>query len=417
MSIKHIFFVVLIFILLITSIDARKYSRNKVYKKPPSKANKANKPETDESRKLKAESADKHIRFISPAEFSVHIDKGLWIIMYGANWCKYTQKLTPKWLGLQNRIRAENLSRDINIAKVECSKYKDFCTSQGIDGYPTIYLYENGQKYEEYQGNHEINEMFTYVQEQVARYKSEEVVEEVVTVYVEEVVYEDEKAENMPRKSSTEDEEYYQQQEEQQQQQQEQEEQQKQQHEQQKKEQQKKEQQKKEQQKREQQKREQQKKNQPQNKNKKQGNNQQKAQHAKPNPKEIPKKRSNENASNNANRKQAPKNSNSKQNGHHQKVKPKHAPPKHAPPKNPPPKYPPPKYEHTKLPPKRNIVVRATKKVFGLVESLITLAVILIVIYAIVRFKAIKRHSSYSKSKIPLYRDLTQDEKYMLHYS
>jgi len=397
-SIKQLFFLVLFFILSISSISAHTQ-------------------ESDESRKLKAESADKHIRFISPAEFSVHINKGLWIIMFGANWCTYTQKLTPKWLGLQTRIRAENLSRDINIAKVECTKYMDFCKGEGIDGFPTVYVYENGKKYEEYTGNHEINEMFTYVQEQVARFKSEEVVEEVVTVYVEEVVYEDEKAENMPRKSSTEDEEYYQQQEEQQQQQQEQEEQQKQQHEQQKKEQQKKEQQKKEQQKREQQKREQQKKNQPQNKNKKQGNNQQKAQHAKPNPKEIPKKRSNENASNNANRKQAPKNSNSKQNGHHQKVKPKHAPPKHAPPKNPPPKYPPPKYEHTKLPPKRNIVVRATKKVFGLVESLITLAVILIVIYAIVRFKAIKRHSSYSKSKIPLYRDLTQEEKYMLHYS
>jgi len=60
--------------------------------------------------------------------------------MYGANWCKYTQKLTPKWLGLQTRIRAENLARDINIAKVECTKDMDFCSSQGVDGFPTIYV-------------------------------------------------------------------------------------------------------------------------------------------------------------------------------------------------------------------------------------------------------------------------------------
>jgi len=60
--------------------------------------------------------------------------------MYGAKWCQYTQKLTPKWLGLQNRIRNEGLSRDINIAKVECTKDMDFCTSQGIDGFPTIYV-------------------------------------------------------------------------------------------------------------------------------------------------------------------------------------------------------------------------------------------------------------------------------------
>ncbi|ORX84740.1 thioredoxin-like protein [Anaeromyces robustus] len=183
--INKLFYLALIFALAISSIHA-------VPK------------ETEESRKLKAESADRHIRFISPAEFSVHINKGLWIIMFGANWCKYTQRLTPKWLGLQTRIRAENLAKDINIAKVECNKDNnmDFCTSQGVDGFPTIYVYENGKKYEEYLGNHEVNEMFTYVQEQVARFKSEEVVEEVVTVYVEEVVYAQEAEDNKPRKSS-----------------------------------------------------------------------------------------------------------------------------------------------------------------------------------------------------------------------
>jgi len=70
------------------------------------------------------------------------------------------------------------------------------------------------------------------------------------------------------------------------------------------------------------------------------------------------------------------------------------------------------------FPPKRpNVVVKATKKVFGLFESIVLLAIALVVIYIIVRFKAIKKHSSYSKSKIPLYRDLTQEEKFMLHYS
>jgi thiol-disulfide isomerase/thioredoxin len=351
MSIKQLFFLVLIFILSISSINAE---------------------ESDESRKLKAESADKHIRFISPAEFSVHINKGLWIIMYGANWCKYTQKLTPKWLGLQTRIRAEGLAKDINIAKVECAKDKnmmDFCTSQGIDGFPTIYVYENGKKHEEYLGNHEINEMFTYVQEQVARYKSEEVVEEVVTVYVEEVVYEDEKEENKPRKSSREEGEQYQHEE---------------------------------------------------------------ANKPKPNSKQLPKKKNAKSppptqkpknppsshqrapSKNNQNGQPSYKNPNQRD----MKQAPKY-PPKNAPPKYNPPKYTPPKYERRPLPPKRNpnVVVKATKKVFGLVESLITLAIILIVIYAIVRFKAIKSHSSYSKTKIPLYRDLTQEEKYMLHYS
>jgi len=340
-SIKQLLFLVLIFILSISSINAE---------------------ESDESRKLKAESADRHIRFISPAEFSVHINKGLWIIMYGAKWCKYTQKLTPKWLGLQTRIRAEGLSRDINIAKVECSgdETLNFCKSQGIDGFPTIYVYENGKKLEEYLGNHEINEMFTYVQEQVARYKSEEVVEEVVTVYVEEVVYQDEMEENKPRKSNMGENDQH---------------------------------------------------------NKQDSSNQ----NAKPNPnaKQLPKKRNSKNPPPTPKAKNPPPPNNQRvppKNNQGQR-KAKQAP--KYPPKNTPPKYTPPKYERRPLPPKRNpnVVVKATKKVFGLVESLITLAIVLIIIYAVVRFKAIKRHSSYSKTKIPLYRDLTQEEKYMLHYS
>ncbi|OUM61637.1 hypothetical protein PIROE2DRAFT_20922 [Piromyces sp. E2] len=347
-SISRLFYLALIFVLAISSLNAQ---------------------ESDDSRRLKAESADRHIRFISPAEFSVHINKGLWIIMYGANWCKFTQKLTPKWLGLQTRIRAENLSRDINIAKVECTKDMDFCTSQGIDGFPTIYVYENGKKYEEYLGNHEINEMFTYVQEQVARHKSEEVVEEVVTVYVEEVVYENEAEENKPRKSNKNDYEQQQQQ-----------------------------------------------------------NNQQQQQKQKPSDKKLPKKRNqstkkptppkNQQKQQTQPAKNQKRQNNSRPPKAHPNMKRTKQAPKYIPPKNAPPKYPPPKNYERRYPPKNpNVVVKATKKVFGLVESLITLAVVLVVIYIAVRFKAIKSHSSYSKSKIPLYRDLTQEEKFMLHYS
>jgi len=295
--------------------------------------------------------------------------------MYGANWCKYTQKLTPKWLGLQTRIRAENLARDINIAKVECTKDMDFCSSQGVDGFPTIYVYENGKKYEEYLGNHEVNEMFTYVQEQVARFKSEEVVEEVVTVYVEEVVYENEAEENKPRKSNKNDHEQQQEQ-------------------------------------------QQQNREAPSSKQLPKKRSQQQNNKKAPQNKQKPPKKQQQ-------RQKPPKNQNQNQNQKPPKANPnknqkrtKQAP-KYVPPKNAPPKYQPPKnYRRPQYPPKKpNVVVKATKRVFGLVESLVTLAVVLVLIYIVVRFKAIKSHSSYSKSKIPLYRDLTQEEKFMLHYS
>lgn len=328
--------------------------------------------ENEESRKLKAESADKHIRFITPAEFTVHADTGLWIIMYGANWCKYTQRLTPKWLGLQTRIRAENLSHDINIAKVECTKSMDFCTSQGVEGFPTIYVYENGNKIEEYLGNHEINEMFTYVQEQIARYKSDEVVEEIVTVYVDESEYQEELEKNKPRKSSNQ-----------------------------------------------------------QNNNQKAPSKEEMMKN-KPSSKNPPKQKNSKNPpveNKEHKRQQPPKRNNQKpqppkRNIPKQQQKPtrQQVPNKQQHQRNMPPKHnnipKQPQYRRPLPPKKPNVVVRATKSVFGLMESIILLVVVLVVVYAIFRFRAIKNRSSYySKSKIPLYRDLTQEEKFMLHYS
>lgn len=58
------------------------------------------------------------------------------IKIYGANWCGWTKKLAVETLG------GFDVAGD---AYIECTENKELCTSEGIQGYPTIKL--NGEPY------------------------------------------------------------------------------------------------------------------------------------------------------------------------------------------------------------------------------------------------------------------------------
>jgi thioredoxin-like negative regulator of GroEL len=114
-----------------------------------------------------ATEADSHIKFIELDVLDSSIQKGTWIIFYGAKWCKFTQKFTPHFLRVQERIAKEVRIRAgvrFDMRKVECSVNESFCTDQHkIVGYPTIILYKNGKQIEEYVDADEEEPFFQYV--------------------------------------------------------------------------------------------------------------------------------------------------------------------------------------------------------------------------------------------------------------
>jgi protein disulfide-isomerase-like protein len=91
--------------------------------------------------------AEPKIDHLTSANFKSTIASGDHLIFYGASWCGHCQKLTPVWLQVQESKKSKNLG-NINLAKVECTENQDLCV--GIDGYPSIQLFHNGEKTQEF---------------------------------------------------------------------------------------------------------------------------------------------------------------------------------------------------------------------------------------------------------------------------
>ncbi|KNC98084.1 uncharacterized protein SPPG_06495 [Spizellomyces punctatus DAOM BR117] len=134
-----------------------------------------------------ADKADKEIMFLDHNVLDTVIQNEAWLVFYGANWCPYTQRFTPKWLEVQNRfLQKKYADRGIHIGKVECSipdvyhGVADFCTNHGVDGFPTVNVYINGTLIEEYPEADEIDPLMSYIDRLVVKYEEKKAAEALV---------------------------------------------------------------------------------------------------------------------------------------------------------------------------------------------------------------------------------------------
>jgi len=97
------------------------------------------------------ETANSQLNFLNSENFHSSISNGIWMIFFGATWCPHCRHLTPNWYVFQNQAQELQLEDkfDFHIAKVECTESEDICREQNLRGYPTIYLFNNGEKKDE----------------------------------------------------------------------------------------------------------------------------------------------------------------------------------------------------------------------------------------------------------------------------
>lgn len=51
----------------------------------------------------------------------------------------------------------------ILIAEIDCTEYTDVCSGHGIQGYPTMYLFKNGNKLTEYSGKRDVDSFVEFL--------------------------------------------------------------------------------------------------------------------------------------------------------------------------------------------------------------------------------------------------------------
>lgn len=94
--------------------------------------------------------------------FTHGIEKGITIVKFYAPWCGHCKRMAPTWDELATKFVGNT---NVKIAKVDCtlSENKELCSEQEVDGFPTVYIYRNGEKIEEYGGNRSLDDLFEYV--------------------------------------------------------------------------------------------------------------------------------------------------------------------------------------------------------------------------------------------------------------
>ena len=75
--------------------------------------------------------------------------KPLVIKLFWVDWCGHCQRFKPVW----NKLKREN-TEDVNYVDVNCEKEKEVAQEEGIQGFPTIRLYDaDGALLEELEGS------------------------------------------------------------------------------------------------------------------------------------------------------------------------------------------------------------------------------------------------------------------------
>ncbi|XP_026473312.1 thioredoxin domain-containing protein 5 homolog [Ctenocephalides felis] len=100
------------------------------------------------------------------SNFEQGISKGVTFVKFFAPWCGHCKRLAPTWDDLAKKVVG---STNINVAKVDCTleDNKELCSLQAVDGFPTLYLYKDGQKLSEYNGSRSLDDLYEFLMSHV----------------------------------------------------------------------------------------------------------------------------------------------------------------------------------------------------------------------------------------------------------
>lgn len=88
--------------------------------------------------------------------------EGVHFVKFYAPWCGHCQKLAPVWEELAGYYKENSL---VHIIKVDCTANQATCQKYGVQGYPTLILFEDGLALEKYNGERSLSALIDFVAE------------------------------------------------------------------------------------------------------------------------------------------------------------------------------------------------------------------------------------------------------------
>jgi thioredoxin domain-containing protein 5 len=122
----------------------------------------------DTAPKEKEPEAPSAVTKLSPESFKAEVEKGVTFVKFFAPWCGHCKRMAPTWEKL-----AENYvdNEGVTIAHVDCTdeenKNRALCDGEGVNGFPTLNIYKDGEKVEEYNGKRDLDALVEFVDKHI----------------------------------------------------------------------------------------------------------------------------------------------------------------------------------------------------------------------------------------------------------
>ncbi|KAI9221402.1 thioredoxin-like protein [Blastocladiella britannica] len=113
---------------------------------------------------------DTPVVVLTEVDFDSRVQKGTWLVDFYAPWCPHCKKLAPKFLKAAKELADWRETYDYHLAKVDCVAEEGLCNKLKVDGYPTLLVFQNSVRKEEYDGDRTYRDLMTYSRNLVIKY-------------------------------------------------------------------------------------------------------------------------------------------------------------------------------------------------------------------------------------------------------
>ncbi|KDQ65138.1 hypothetical protein JAAARDRAFT_43901 [Jaapia argillacea MUCL 33604] len=99
---------------------------------------------------------------LTPETFKDTIATGVWFVEHFSPYCGHCRNFAPTWQKL-DQDNKQSPDPGIHLAQVNCAVHGDLCKDNGVDGYPQMNLYRNGEYVETYKKPRSFEQLTAYL--------------------------------------------------------------------------------------------------------------------------------------------------------------------------------------------------------------------------------------------------------------
>ncbi|KAL7320464.1 hypothetical protein PS15m_000353 [Mucor circinelloides] len=116
------------------------------------------------------------------------ISSGSWLIEHFSPYCIHCRNFAPDWKRLSEDLDYLAEESNFHFGTIDCSTQGDLCDEHDIMGYPTVQLWENGEKIEQYKGANKYDPLTEYIKQRIASASDAKLEQQIVDEEEDEIV-------------------------------------------------------------------------------------------------------------------------------------------------------------------------------------------------------------------------------------